>query len=442
MQIQTILELAKKEDVKFISLQLTDLLGVPKEIIVPVKKLQEILVDGIWFDGSSIEGFARIQESDLFLKPDLATFAIVPWLAQNGKTARLVCDIDGTNGKPFEGDPRFILKKVIAEAAEMGFRYNVGPEPEFYLFEKHDTARNRPIDQGGYFELFSYEGSGIIKEIISALGSFGIDVETSHHEVGRGQYELDFHYGDCLEIADKVLTLKYCVKEIAQIHNLVATFMPKPIMGGAGSGMHIHQSLFDIKKKRNAFYDENSKYKLSKTAYSFIASQMKHVKAMSMVLCPTVNSYKRLVSGFEAPVHITWGRMNRTVLIRVPKWLNDKPESARIELRCPDPTCNPYLAFAVMLKAGLDGIKNNLTPPEAVEGNMYKLDNKGLKDGNIDSLPTSLWEALNELKKDPLLRDALGGHLFERYVDIKTKEWNEFKTQVTPWETEKYLDVY
>lgn len=442
MEIQKILDQAKKDDVKFVSLQFTDLVGVVKEVIIPVEQLEGALTDGIWFDGSSIEGFARIQESDMLLKPDLKTYSVVPWLTESGKTARLICDIYGANGESFEGDPRFVLKRMIAEANEMGFQYNVGPEPEFYLFRKEEAAQKSPIDYGSYFELSSAEGYKVIKEIIAALKTFGINVETSHHEVGHGQYEIDFNYGHCLEVADELLTLKYTVKKIAQMHNLEATFMPKPMMGIAGSGMHIHQSLFDIETKRNTFYDENDKYGLSKTAYNFIAGQMKHIKAMCVILCPTINSYKRLVSGFEAPVYITWASMNRSALIRVPKWFRQKQESARIELRCPDPTCNPYLAFAVMLKAGLDGIKNNLTPPQPVEENVYQLDRQSMISKKVDVLPTSLWEALSELKKNKLIQEVLGNHLFERYVNIKTEEWDEFKMQVTSWEIDKYLDVY
>jgi glutamine synthetase len=442
MEIQKILDQAKKDDVKFVSLQFTDLVGVVKEVIIPVEQLEGALTDGIWFDGSSIEGFARIQESDLFLKPDLKTYSVVPWLTESGKTARLICDIYGANGESFEGDPRFVLKRMIAEANEMGFQYNVGPEPEFYLFREGEAAQKSPIDYGSYFELSSAEGYKVIKEIIAALKTFGINVEASHHEVGHGQYEIDFNYGHCLEVADELLTLKYTVKKIAQMHNLEATFMPKPMMGVAGSGMHIHQSLFDIETKRNTFYDENDKYRLSKIAYNFIAGQMKHIKAMCVILCPTVNSYKRLVSGFEAPVYITWASMNRSALIRVPKWFRQRQESARIELRCPDPTCNPYLAFAVILKAGLDGIKNNLTPPQPVEENVYQLDRQSMISKNVDVLPTSLWEALNELKKNKLIQEVLGNHLFERYVNIKTREWDEFKMQVTSWDIDKYLDVY
>jgi glutamine synthetase len=442
MDVQKILDRAKKEQIKFITLQFTDLLGVIKEIIIPVEELDSALHDGVWFDGSSIEGFARIQESDLFLKPDMATYAVVPWLTEEGKTARLICDIYRADGGPFEGDPRFILKQAVAEAASEGLEFNVGPEPEFYLFHADAEDRTSPIDHGSYFDLSSHEGYKVIKKIVAALESFGIQVETSHHEVGLGQYEIDFQYGPCIDIADKVLTLKYCAKKIAQMHNLHATFMPKPIMDAPGSGMHVHQSLFDIKARANAFYDKDHKYNLSKLARNFIAGQIGHINAMCAVLCPTVNSYKRLVSGFEAPVYVTWAAMNRSALLRVPKWFKAKPQAARIELRCPDPACNPYLAFAVMLKAGLDGVKNNLEPPEPVDENIYQLDGASLARRNIDVLPTSLLEALEQLKKDDLLQEVLGRHLFERYIDVKTKEWDQFKKQVTRWEIETYLDTF
>ncbi|MHC4618268.1 MAG: glutamine synthetase family protein [Planctomycetota bacterium] len=442
MEAKEVLEQAKKDEIKFITLQFTDLLGVIKEIIIPVQELEDALTDGVWFDGSSIEGFARIQESDLFLKPDMATYALVPWLTENGRTARLICDIYRPDGRPFEGDPRFVLKQAAAEAAQEGFEYNVGPEPEFYLFRTDGGKRTSPLDYGSYFDLSSHEGYKVIKSIVAALENFGIQVETSHHEVGLGQYEIDFHYGPCIDIADKVLTLKYTAKKIAQMHNLHATFMPKPIMDAPGSGMHVHQSLFGTRAKANAFYDKDHKYNLSKAASSFIAGQIRHISAMCAILCPTVNSYKRLVSGFEAPVYITWAAMNRSALLRVPKWFKARAETARIELRCPDPACNPYLAFAVMLKAGLDGIKNKLEPPEPVEENIYQLDGESLVQRNIDVLPTSLLEALDELKKDTLIQEVLGRHLFERYIDVKTKEWDQFKKQVTNWEIETYLDTF
>lgn len=440
MDNKTILQKVRKEKVEFISLQFTDLLGVIKEVVIPSEKLDGALEHGVWFDGSSIEGFARIQESDLFLKPDLTTYSVIPWLTENGKTARLICDIWRPNGKPFEGDPRFILKKAINEAQKNGFEYNVGPEPEFYLFKQNEEKIDNPMDFGSYFDISSHEGFKVIHEIVSALKQFGMEVETSHHEVGEGQYEIDFNYGSALETADKLLTLKYTVKKIAQAHDLKATFMPKPIEGAAGSGMHIHQSLF--KNGKNVFYDKNDKYGLSKIAYNFIAGQLKNVKAMSAILCPTVNSYKRLVSGFEAPVYITWAGMNRSSLVRIPKWFQQNPNSARIELRCPDPACNPYLSFAIMLKTGLEGVKEKIMPPKPVEENVYQMEDEVLINKSIDTLPTSLWEALDEMKKNKIIQEGLGEDFCKKYIDIKTKEWTEFKTQVTSWEIDKYLDVY
>ena len=442
MEARKVLERVEQDNIEFITLQFTDLLGVIKEVIIPVEKLEDALTDGAWFDGSSIEGFARIQESDLFLKPVPETYAVVPWLTEDGKTARLICDIYRADGKPFEGDPRYILKQAAAKAAKQGYHYNVGPEPEFYLFTADSQKRTMPIDHDSYFDLSSHEGYKTIKRIVAALESFGINLEASHHEVGFGQYEIDFHYGHCLDIADKVVTLKYTAKKIAQMHNLHATFMPKPIMDKPGSGMHVHQSLFNIETKTNAFYNKDDKYNLSRIAYNFIAGQIKHINALCAILCPTVNSYKRLVSGFEAPVYITWAAMNRSALVRVPKWFRQRKEAARIELRCPDPSCNPYLAFAVMLQAGLDGVKDDLTPARPVEENVYQLDDESLAKKNIRVLPTSLQEALDELKKDKLIRNVLGEHLFEKYVDIKTKEWDEFKKQVTNWEIETYLDIF
>jgi glutamine synthetase len=437
-----ILENVKNDNVKFVTLQVTDLLGVVKEVIIPVEQLEDALSHGLWFDGSSVEGFARIQESDLFLKPDITTYSIVPWLTEKGKTARFICDIYKPDGTPFEDDPRYVLKRAIEESKRLGFDYNVGTEMEFYLFRRNDTSRTIPIDYGSYFDLSSHEGYRVLKEIIMSLKNFGINVETSHHEVGQGQYEIDFSYGPVLQIADKLLTLKFTVKKIAQMHNLHATFMPKPIKGRAGSGMHIHQSIFEHNSTHNLFYDENDKYRLSEKARNFIAAQVKYIKPMCAILCPTVNSYKRLISGFEAPVYITWASMNRSALIRVPRWFQQKPQSSRIELRCADPTANPYLAFATMLKAGLDGIEKNLSPPEPLEENVFQFDNEQMKSRNIDTLPTSLWEALNEMKKSDFLKESLGEHLFNKYIDIKTKEWNEFKTQVTSWELDKYFDIY
>ncbi|MFZ1077584.1 MAG: glutamine synthetase family protein [Nitrosotalea sp.] len=440
MEIEEILKQAKIDEIRFVSLQFSDLLGVVKEVIIPTRELEGALTRGVWFDGSSIEGFARIQESDLFLKPDLTTYCVVPWDSENGKTARFICDLYKSDGTSFEGDPRFILKKAVLEASKLGYEYNTGPEPEFYLFKKNDASKTLPVDGGGYFDLSSSETYSVLKEIMNSLGAFSINTEASHHEVGPGQYEVGFNYAHAIETADRLLTLKYTVKKIAQKHGLHATFMAKPMMGLAGSGLHVHQSLFD-KSQSNLFYDENDKYNLSKTAYSFIAGQMEHIRAICAILCPTVNSYKRLVSGFEAPVYITWASMNRSSLIRIPKWFGQN-KSARVELRCPDPTCNPYLAFAVMLKAGLDGIRRNLVPPEAVEENVYHFDSEDLKKRHVNVLPSSLLDALSEMKNDKLVIETLGNSLLEKYLAIKTKEWEEFKIEVTPWEITKYLDTY
>lgn len=441
MQVEEILKQAKNDEIRFVSLQFSDLLGVVKEVIIPIRELEGALTRGVWFDGSSIEGFARIQESDLFLKPDPTTYCVVPWDSENGKTARFICDLYKSDGTSFEGDPRFILKKAVLEASKLGYEYNTGPEPEFYLFKKNDTSKTLPVDEGGYFDLSSLDTYSILKEIMNSLSMFSINAEASHHEVGPGQYEIGFNYAHAIETADRLLTLKYTVKKIAQKNGLHATFMAKPMMGLAGSGLHVHQSLFDAKTQNNLFYDDNDKYNLSKIAYSFIAGQMEHIRAICAILCPTVNSYKRLVSGFEAPVYITWASMNRSSLIRIPKWFGQN-KSARVELRCPDPTCNPYLAFAVMLKAGLDGIKRNLAPPDAVEENVYHFDSEDLKKRHVNVLPSSLLDALSEMKNDKLVIETLGNSLLEKYVAIKTKEWEEFKVEVTPWEITKYLDTY
>jgi len=433
---------AMKDKIEFVSLQFSDLLGVPKEVIIPFSALEGAVENGIWFDGSSIEGFARIQESDLFLKPDMATYAPVPWINENGRTARVICDIYNAEGEPFVNDPRFILKKIVKEAGQQNFVFNVGPELEFYLMRNDQNLPTTVIDSGGYFDFTSYEGFKVLRDIITALKSFNIIVETGHHEVGKGQYEIDFHYGNALETADKMLTLKYTIKKIAQMNGLRATFMAKPIAGVPGSGMHTHQSLFDERTGQNLFYDENDTYRLSKTAYHFIAGQMKHIKAMSAILCPTVNSYKRLVTGFEAPVYITWASMNRTALIRVPKWFKQKSNSARIELRCPDPTCNPYLAFAVMLKAGLEGIEHKLEPDKPVEENIFKLDQEVLRMKKIDVLPSTLNEALTYMKQSQMIKTTLGDALFNKYLDIKNHEYSEYKQQVTYWEVQRYIDMF
>jgi glutamine synthetase len=423
-------------------LQFTDLLGIVKEIIIPVSQLEDAFENGVWFDGSSVEGFTRIQESDLFLRPNPSTYALVPWLKEKGRTARLICDIYDKDNEPFAGDPRGILKRAMLEAKDRGYTYNVGPELEFYLFKTDDDGNEVQLDEMGYFDQSSYQGFDFLRETIEALDEFGIEVETSHHEVGSGQYEIDFKFGPALSVADKVLTLKYTVKKLAQMKGLKATFMPKPIAGAAGSGMHIHQSLFDKSNKENLFSDQSDKYGLSEIAYQFLAAQMKHAKALAAIVSPTFNSYKRLVSGYEAPVYITWAAINRSALIRVPRWLEDKPQAARIELRCPDPSCNPYLAFATMLSIGLKGVEEKMTPPSPSEENIYEVDRKSLKENHIDVLPTSLYEALRELENNKPIKNFLGKSLHERYIEMKDKEWDEFKLQVTNWEKDKYSNLY
>jgi glutamine synthetase len=442
MEIKSVLDQVQKDNVKFISLQFTDLLGVIKEVLIPVRELEGALTDGVWFDGSSIEGFARIQESDLFLKPDVLTYALVPWTANEGQTARFICDIYDISGKPFESDPRFVLKKALKQANDLGYVYKVGPEAEFYLFRRDFKSKIQPIDTGGYFDLSSSEGYSVMKEVVAALKNFGINVETSHHEVGKGQYEIDFTYGPALEVADKLLTFKYVVKKIAYLNGVYATFMPKPIRGAAGSGMHVHQSLFSIATGENLFADNVDRYRLSEMAKQFIAGQMANIKGITAVICPTVNSYKRLISGFEAPVYITWAGSNRSALIRVPRWFEGKNKAARIELRCPDPSANPYLAFSVMLRAGLEGIQKGFLIPEPVEENVYDFEGEVLRARNIETLPGSLLEAIKHLEKNALVKEIFGEKLFKKYLEVKQQEWDEFKTQVSSWEIEKYLETY
>ena len=437
-----VLSKAHADNVKFINLQFTDILGAIKSVAIPIERLEDSLDKGTWFDGSSIEGFVRICESDMLLRPDPDTYAVIPEKFQERKVARLICDVYTPQGEPFEGDPRSILKKVLAEAKQMGFIYNTGPEVEFFLLKKEDgRITTVPHDIGGYFDYSPRDlASDVRRDITFALEELGMEVEMSHHEVAPGQHEIDVRYSDALSSADNTITLKYTIKAIAQRYDLYASFMPKPIFRVNGSGMHTHQSLFDLKGK-NAFYDEKDKYKLSKTAYSFIAGQLKHAKGMSAIVAPTVNSYKRLVPGYEAPVYICWAQINRSALIRIPRYSHGREQSTRAELRCPDPACNPYLAFAVMLKAGLDGIKGNLTPPQPVEEDVYHFDEEKLSSLKIDTLPASLNEALEELKKDGVIKEALGNHTLERFLAAKKVAWDEYRIQVTPWELEKYLEM-
>jgi len=428
------------DDIEFINMQFTDILGVVKSVTIPVAELEVVLEGGQWFDGSSVLGFARIAESDMYLVPDLGTYAIIPWQADGSVTARLICDVYTPGGEPFEGDPRNVLKRALAEAEAMGLTYHTGPEPEFFLFESDGNGRAvpKPQDQGGYFDLSTDRGLDVRNKMSKALAAFGIQVEASHHEVASGQHEIDFRYADALRTADNVVTFKATLKEVARQHGLHATFMPKPIAGINGSGMHVHQSLMDKDTGRNAFADIGAEYGLTGLALGFIAGQLLHARSMSAILAPLVNSYKRLVPGYEAPVYISWGQINRSALIRVPQVQSNRPESTRLELRCPDPSCNPYLAFAVMLRAGLDGIRRQLQPPPISNEDLYERRSRR----GLEMLPGSLGEALAALQSDDLMRETLGDHILERFVEAKTSEWQDYVTHVSGWETERYLPIY
>ncbi len=436
---EKVFEIIKKKDVRFIKLQFTDILGTVKSATIPVGKFKDSIEEGTWFDGSSVEGFARIHESDMYLKPDLSTFRIFPWPTEKA-VARVICDVYDPQKKPFPGDPRFILKKVLEKVKEMGFIYNVGPEIEFFLFKKeNDRVSPVPHDVGSYFDFSPRDlASEVRKNIIVALEEIGITPELSHHECGPGQHEIDIKYDEALKMADKAITFKYTVKAIASAYDLYASFMPKPIFGEAGSGMHVHQSLFNFEGK-NLFHNSNQ-YQLSEMAYSFLAGQLEHIKALTAILNPTIKSYKRLVSGYEAPIYICWAQVNRSALIRIPRYTPGKEQSTRLELRSPDPSCNPYLAFAVMLAAGLDGIKRKLSPPKPVEEDVYTFDDKKLKKLHIDTLPKSLEDALSYLKKDKLIQETLGEHTYKFFLKAKKEEWNNYRAQVTLWELENYLE--
>ncbi len=439
-----LIERAKQDGLKFISLQFTDLTGAVKSVDTPVHNLPDALANGVWFDGSSVEGFGRIQESDMLLRLDPATYQVLPWSAPERRRARIFCDIYGTDGQPFEGDPRAVLKRVLARAQAAGFVYNTGPELEFFLLLRSDgdTIRAIPHDVGGYFDFSAGdEAQRVRSDIVVALEEMGLEVEASHHEVALGQHEIDFRYSDALTTADRAVTFKYVVKAIAARHDLVATFMPKPIFGINGSGMHTHQSL-SSPDGRNLFFDAKDEFKLSTLAYRFLAGQLSHARSMSAILGPTVNSYKRLVPGYEAPVYVCWAQTNRSALIRIPRYTPGNDQAVRIELRCPDPSCNPYLAFATMLAAGLDGIEKGMTPPPNVNNqDVYHFSAEELQARNIGTLPGTLEEALEELAKDALIRDMLGPVLYSAYVRVKTDEWDQYRMRVSQWELDQYLET-
>ncbi len=436
-----ILNRTEINNIRFVDLQFTDIVGVVKNVTIPIHELPAALENGIWFDGSSIEGFARVAESDMHLRPDLSTFAIVPWLKGEDATARLICDVNTPEGMPFQGDPRGVLRNVLNEAREMGFQYFTGPELEFFLFKPHNDGAlipPKPHDAGSYFDAPSDMAAGLRRNMSTTLEALGLDVEAMHHEGAPGQHEIDFRYSDALKTADSAVTLRVALKVIAQLNGLYCSFMPKPIRGMSGSGMHVHQSLAFTANGKNAFADPGDPHGLSLIAKQFIAGQLYHSRGMCAVLAPLVNSYKRLVAGYEAPVYITWARINRSALIRVPRSSDDS--LTRLELRCPDPSCNPYLAFAVMLAAGLDGIRRNLPVPEATEENIYLIENQKHPKSSI--LPDSLDLALDELEKDDVICNALGSHLVERFISAKRLEWEDYRLSVTPWELEKYLPNY
>ena len=437
------LEKIDEQNVDFLRLQFTDILGTVKNVSIPADQAEKAFTEGIYFDGSSIEGFVRIQESDMRLVPDPETYSVLPWReTDNGSAARMVCDVYNTStGDPFTGDPRTVLKSVLDEAAEMGYTLNAGPEPEFFVFEKDENGRATTTthDSGGYFDLAPKDlASDLRREIIYNLGEMGFDVEASHHEVARGQHEIDFKYADGLQTADNIATFRSVVRATAEMNDLHATFMPKPIAGINGSGMHTHLSLFE--NGDNAFYDGDDEYNLSSTAYSFLAGILDHAPAITAVCNPTVNSYKRLVPGYEAPIYVAWSDTNRSALVRKPAART--PASSRIELRSPDPSANPYLALAVMLKAGLDGIKRDLECPAPVRENIYEFDEEKREEYGIETLPPNLGAAVDALKSDEVIQDALGEHVCEKFVEAKSAEYSEYIAEVSEWELDQYLEKF
>jgi glutamine synthetase len=445
------LKLAEEKNLRFVNLQFTDIEGAVKSVQIPMHQLQPAVESGKWFDGSSIEGFARIAESDMFLVPDLSTFSPVPWepgIDEAGKplatgSARVICDVFLTTGDPFPGDPRHVLRRQMDRARELGFTLNTGPELEFFLLRRTNGAiEPLPHDGAGYFDLSEDQGTEVRKSMMNDLEAFGIKVETAHHEVATGQHEIDFEYADALHTADNAVTFKTTLKAAASREGLYATFMPKPFFGINGSGMHVHQSLADATTGKNLFADPADTYGISELAKQYIAGTLEHARGMIGVLAPLVNSYKRLVPGYEAPVYIGWARINRSALIRIPQISKGQTSSTRIELRCADPSSNPYLAFAVMLAAGLDGIERQLTPPDPVEENLYHFDAAKLESRHIRQLPGTLREALDELCADNVIASALGEHLFERFIEAKSEEWDAYRTQVTAWEVDRYLEAY
>lgn len=432
-------EQIKANDVKFIKVWFNDILGTLKSFTIPAEELQAGFEEGVGFDGSSVEGFTRIDESDMLAWPDPSTFAVLPWRPQENAVARMFADIKNPDGTPFDGDPRYILKRTLERAKKMGYdHFYTGPELEYFYFK--DAKGTEVLDKGGYFDAMPRdEALDLRRDTVLALEKLGIPVEYSHHEVAHSQHEIDLRYQDALTMADTVMTHKFVVKEIAYKHGVYATFMPKPINGQNGSGMHTHQSLF--KGDKNAFFDPKDKYYLSDVAKKYIAGLLKHAPEITLICNPTVNSYKRLVPGYEAPVYITWAKRNRSDMIRVPMYKPGKEKATRIEFRSPDPSCNPYLAFAVMLAAGLEGIERNYQLQPPIEQNVYEMEEAERVERGIKSLPGSLTEAVSITEKSELVRKTLGDHVFTHLIDSKKKEWDNFRTQVTQYELETYLPI-
>ncbi len=456
-QLTQVMATIDRERVRFVNLEFTDVVGMAKCVIIPVEQFTNCVTYGKWFDGSSIEGFARVAESDMYLFPDLATFCVHPDKVRPAPTndqlqdsmvegdivARVICTVRTPDGESFDGDPRAALMRAIEMAREMGYDYHVAPELEFYLL-RFEGDKPTPLahDRGGYFDLSTDLAATVRRQMVHALRKMDIRIEASHHEVAAGQHELDFESDDALRIADGLTTAKYVLKAIASQHNLYATFLPKPFFGINGSGLHIHQQLRQRKTGQNVFFDEQAEYGLSETGRRFIAGQLAHARSMCALLAPLVNSYKRLVRGFEAPVYINWGRINRQALIRVPRLSTDPQSSMRVELRCSDPSCNPYLALASMLRAGLDGIQRKLVLPPAMDENLFLQEESEWLRPRARLLPATLGEALEALREDTLLREVLGDSIFEGFLDAKGIEWNEYHQYVHQWEIERYLPVF
>ncbi len=437
---EDIVRLVREEGVEFIRMQFTDIFGQLKNVAITASQIEKAVNNQIMIDGSSIEGFVRIQESDQYLRPDLDSYTILPWRPQTGKVARLICDVYNPDGTPFVGDPRGTLKRVLKRAADMGYSFNVGPECEFFLFQTDEQGRptTTTSDEAGYFDLGPLDhGESTRREICMTLEQMGFEIEASHHEVAAGQHEVDFKYTDALTAADNIMTFKLAVKTLAQKNGLHATFMPKPVFGINGSGMHTNMSLF--KDGKNVFADPSDPRGLSKEAYAFIAGLLAHVRAMAAITNPLVNSYKRLVPGYEAPCYLAWSASNRSALIRIPA---ARGQATRVELRCPDPTCNPYLSLAVCLAAGLDGIEKGMTPPDEITENIFAMSPEERKAHGIEGLPANLMEAVDTMCTDKLILDTLGDHIVTQYVEGKTREWDEYCTRISNWEIEKYLTIY